>query len=195
MRGGEIVVVRHGRTAANAAGLLLGRLDVPLDDRGRAEAAAVAAVLPPPDLVISSPLQRTRETAAAFGAPVEVAEEWIELDYGEWDGRPLDEVPAEAWAAWRVDDDFAPPGGESLGRLTARVHDALDDLVARLDGRRAVVVTHVSPVKAAVGWALDIGPAVAWRTFVAPGSITRVGLGPTGPVLRAFNETAHLPAV
>ncbi len=67
--------------------------------------------------------------------------------------------------------------------------------MARLDGRRAVVVTHVSPVKAAVGWALDIGPAVAWRTFVAPGSITRVGLGPTGPVLRAFNETAHLPAV
>ncbi len=57
-----------------------------------------------------------------------------------------------------------------------------------------VVVSHVSPVKAAVGWALDVGPEVAWRTFVAPGSITRLGVGPTGPVLRGFNETAHLPA-
>jgi probable phosphoglycerate mutase len=191
--GGEIVVVRHGRTAANAGGLLLGRLDVPLDDLGRAQAAAVAATVPAPDLVISSPLQRTRETAEAFGVPVELDEAWIELDYGEWDGRPLGEVPTEAWAAWRADNDFAPPGGESLGRLTARVHDALDDLARRLDGRQVVVVSHVSPVKAAVGWALDAGPEVAWRTFVAPGSITRLGMGPAGPVLRAFNETAHLP--
>jgi len=193
--GGEIILVRHGRTAANAGGLLLGRLDVPLDDQGRVQAAAVAARVPAPDLVISSPLQRTRATAEAFGLPVEVDEAWIELDYGEWDGRPVDEVPVEAWAAWRADDDFAPPGGESLGRLSARVHDALDDLVSRLDGRRVVVVSHVSPVKAAVGWVLDVGPAVAWRTFVAPGSITRVGLGPAGPVLRAFNETNHLPPV
>ena len=191
--GGEITVVRHGRTEANARGLLLGRLDVDLDERGRAQAAAVAAALPTPDLLVSSPLARTRQTAEAFGVAVEVDDAWIELDYGEWDGRPVEEVPAEAWAAWRADRDFAPPGGESLARLTARVHDALDDLVVRLDGRRVVVVSHVSPVKAAVGWALDVGPEVAWRTFVAPGSITRLGLGPNGPVLRAFNETAHLP--
>lgn len=193
--GGEIVLVRHGRTAANASGLLLGRLDVPLDDLGRAQSAAAAASVPSPDLVVSSPLLRTRETAEAFGGPVEIDERWIELDYGEWDGRPLGEVPSEVWTAWRADNDFAPPGGESLGRLSARVHDALDDLVARLDGRRVVVVSHVSPVKAAVGWALDVGPEVAWRTFVAPGSITRLGLGTDGPVLRAFNETAHLSAV
>ena len=190
--GGEIVLVRHGRTEANAKGLLLGRLDVALDGHGRAQAAAVAAALPAPDLVVSSPLLRTRQTAEAFGPVVEVDEAWIELDYGQWDGRPIGEVPDEAWAAWRADSDFAPPGGESLAALTARVHDALDDLAARLDGRRAVVVSHVSPVKAAVGWALDVGPEVAWRTFVAPGSITRLGLGPTGPVLRGFNETAPL---
>ncbi len=187
---GEIVVVRHGRTAANAAGLLLGHLDVVLDDLGRAQAAAVAATVPRPDLVVSSPLRRARETAEAFGLPVQIDEAWIELDYGDWDGRPLAEVPAELWDTWRADVDFAPPGGESLGQLTARVHDALDGLSGRLDGRRAVVVTHVSPVKAAAGWALGLGPEVAWRTFVAPGSITRLGMTPHGPTLRGFNQAA-----
>ncbi len=191
----EIIVVRHGQTDANARGLLLGRLDVDLDPLGRAQAQALAAAVPAPDLVISSPLARARQTAAAFGVDVEVDDEWIELDYGEWDGVPAGDVPAGSWNTWRADADFAPPGGESLGRLSARVHDALDDLVGRLDGRRAVVVTHVSPIKAAVGWALDVGPEVAWRTYVAPASITRLGLGPGGPMLRSFNETAHLDGV
>ena len=193
----ELVVVRHGQTAANAKGLLLGRLDVDLDDVGRAQAAALAEALPTPDLVITSPLARTRQTAEAFGVEVEVVDDWIELDYGEWDGRPAGEVPAEAWRAWRADPDFAPPGGESLARLTARVHDALDDLVARAEGRRIVVVTHVSPVKAAVAWALGQGPELAWRTYVAPASITRIGLGDAaaGATLRAFNETAHLSGI
>jgi broad specificity phosphatase PhoE len=188
----QITVVRHGQTDANARGLLLGRLDVELDAVGRAQAEALAAVVPTPDLLVCSPLARTRQTAAAFGVDVEVEERWIEIDYGEWDGVPAGDVPAEAWAAWREDTEFAPPGGESLSRLTCRVHDALDDLVARLDGRHAVVVTHVSPIKAAVGWALDLGPEVAWRTYVAPGSITRLGVGPNGAMLRSFNETAHL---
>lgn len=189
---GEIVVVRHGRTAANARGLLLGRLDVDLDELGRAQAVATAAALPTPDLVVTSPLARTRQTAAAFGCEVEVDDRWIELDYGDWDGRPTAEVPAEAWAAWRADVDFAPPGGESLARLTARVHDALDELASRVAGRRVVVVSHVSPIKAAVGWAVGLGAEVAWRTFVAPASITRLGFGPAGSSLRGFNETAHL---
>jgi broad specificity phosphatase PhoE len=189
---GEVVVVRHGQTDHNARGLLLGRLDVDLDDLGRAQADALAAAVGPVDLVVSSPLGRARQTAAAFGMDVEVVDEWVELDYGEWDGRPTGDVPAEVWRAWRVDPDFAPPGGESLARLTARVHDALDELVARLDGRRAVVVSHVSPIKAAAGWALGLGPEVAWRTWVAPASITRLGVGPGGPTVRSFNETMHL---
>ena len=191
---GEIIVVRHGQTAANARGLLLGRLDVDLDDVGRAQAAALVAALPTPDLVVTSPLARTRQTAAAFGVEAEVDERWIEMDYGDFDGRPTGDVTAETWAQWRADVDFAPPGGESLARVTARVCDALDGLVARAVGRRVVVVSHVSPIKAAVGWALAMGPEVSWRTFVAPGSITRLGVGPSGPSLRSFNETMHLSA-
>ena len=55
-----------------------------------------------------------------------------------------------------------------------------------------MVVTHVSPIKAALAWALGVGDEVAWRTFVAPASVMTVGAGPTGPSLRGFNDTAHL---
>ena len=190
----ELCLVRHGQTDANARGLLLGRLDVELDDVGRAQAAALAAALPTPDLVISSPLARARQTAAAFGAEVRVDEAWIELDYGEWDGVPAGDVPPADWAAWRDDPEFTPPGGESLAALTSRVHAALEALVEdEAEERRLVVVSHVSPLKAAAGWALGLGPEAAWRMYVAPASITRLGLGPRGTAtLRSFNETGHL---
>lgn len=189
-----LVVVRHGRTDHNAAGLLLGRLDPPLDPLGRAQADALAAAIGRVDRVISSPLQRARETAAAFGTDVEIDDRWIEVDYGEYDGMPLGEVPAEAWAAWRSDPDFAPTGGESLRALGLRVADALDELTATGSAaeRTTVIVTHVSPIKAAVCWALGAEELTAWRLWVAPASITRIGTTPRGGVVHTFNEVAHL---
>jgi broad specificity phosphatase PhoE len=188
-----LIVVRHGRTEANARGLLLGsRLDPGLDDLGRRQAAAVAAVLPGVARVVSSPLRRTRETAAALGRPVEVDDRWAELDYGDLDGTPLAEVAPELWARWRADVTFAPAGGESLHALGLRVRAAAVDLVAEAAERDVVVVTHVSPVKAALAWALGVGDEVAWRAFVAPASITRVQVRGAAPSLHAFNLTAHL---
>jgi alpha-ribazole phosphatase len=188
-----LIVVRHGRTAANAAGLLLGRLDVDLDDTGRAQAAALAAEIGPVDEVVTSPLARARQTAAAFDAPVTVDERWIELDYGSWDGVPNADITPEQWAAWRADTRFAPPEGESLHALDRRVREACDELAERARRRDVVVVSHVSPIKAAFGWALGVGVEVSWRCFVAPASIMRVAVGPAGPSLRSFNEVAHLP--
>jgi alpha-ribazole phosphatase len=187
-----LIIVRHGRTAANAAGLLLGRLDVDLDPTGQEQAVALAATVGPVDEVVASPLLRTRRTAEAFGAPVTTDDRWLELDYGEWDGRPNADVTPEQWAAWRADPGFAPPGGESLRALGERVHEACDDLAARAARRDIVVVTHVSPIKAAFGWALGVGIEVSWRCFVAPASIMRIAVGPAGTSLRSFNETAHL---
>ena len=96
-------VIRHGRTEANAAGLLLGHLDPELDDVGKRQALAVARAVGPVDRVVSRPLLRTRRTAEAFtvrdGSPVEVDERWIEMDYGEFDGRSLAEVSRETWEA------------------------------------------------------------------------------------------------
>jgi len=187
-----LFVVRHGQTAANAAGQLLGRADVPLTDIGRDQAKALAAAVGPVDRVISSPLQRARDTAAAFALPVEVDERWTELDYGLYDEWPLADVPAEMWQKWRGDAEFAPPEGESLASVGRRVRAACDDLAAAAAETDVVVVSHVSPIKAAVGWTLDVSDHVTWRMFVAVASITRIAVTDRGPILRSFNEVAHL---
>ena len=189
-----LIVVRHGRTEENRARRLLGRLDVDLDDVGRAQAAALAEHVGPVDRVITSPLSRTRQTAAAWNVPVEVDERLIELDYGDLDGVPLDEIPPETWAAWRADPAFAPPGGESLAALGRRVRSACEDLRPLASDGNVVVVTHVSPIKAAVAWALGVADDVAWRMFVAPASITRIEVSGTRLSLHGFNDVAHLPA-
>ena len=188
-----LFLVRHGRTAANAGGLLLGRADPPLDELGRAQADALAALVDAPSRVVSSPLQRCRDTAAAFGPNVEIDERWIELDYGEWDEQPIASIDRADWDRWRADLDFRPPGGESLRDLGVRVRDACADVADAARDGDVVVVTHVSPLKAAIAWALQVGDDISWRLHVTPASVTRVGIRATGPVLLTFNETHLLP--
>ena len=188
-----LIIVRHGRTEANATGLLLGRrLDPSLDDLGRRQAEALAAVVPASARVVSSPLRRTRETAEAFGRPVEVDERWVELDYGELDGTPLREVPRDVWAGWQADPTWAPEGGESLTDLGERVRGACASLAEEAAERDVVVVTHVSPVKASVAWALGVGDEISFRAFVAPASVTTIATHAARPSLHSFNVTTHL---
>jgi broad specificity phosphatase PhoE len=194
-----LMVVRHGRTNHNASGLLLGRLDPDLDELGRRQATAVAGVLAERgvDRVVASPLRRARQTAEAIaqavGVGVDIDDAWIEIDYGALDGTPLSEVSPEMWSAWRRNPDFAPEGGESLASVATRVSKACTALAEEARETNVVVVSHVSPVKAAVCWALGVDPAVTWRTFVAPGSLTRIAIGPGGPVLQSFNEQPSVP--
>jgi broad specificity phosphatase PhoE len=186
-----LLLVRHGRTDANAQGLLLGRADPPLSEEGRLQAAALATAIPPGARVIASPLRRTRETADAFGLPVELDERWIELDYGELDGMPLRDVPPDIWRTWRADPTFAPAGGESLAELGVRVREACAELVDEARERDVVVVSHVSPIKAGIAWALGAGDELAWKLFVQVASIARIGVDQWGPSLRSFNELAQ----
>ena len=183
-----LLLVRHGRTDANAQGLLLGRLDPPLSDEGRAQAAALAARIPRDARVIASPLLRTRQTAEAFGLPFDIDERWIELDYGELDGLALRDVPADLWREWRADPAFAPPGGESLAALGVRVRAACTELIDEIREHDVVVVSHVSPIKAAIAWALGAGDDLSWRLFVQVASIARIGADQWGTTLRSFNE-------
>lgn len=187
-----LILLRHGRTEANARGLLQGRIDLDLDDLGRRQAAAAAAWLGPVDRVVSSPLARARQTAEAFGEPIEIDDRFIELDYGDWEGRPVADVPAETWSRWRADLDFRPPGGETLNELGRRVRSALDELSTSVGDHTVVVVSHVSPIKASVAWALGVDDATTWRTTLGQAAICRIGLASGGPRLIEFNGTGHL---
>ena len=187
-----LIVLRHGRTEANAAGLLQGRLDLPLDEVGREQAAAAAAAIGPVDLVISSPLQRAVQTAEAFGRPVAIEPRWAELDYGELDGVAVRDVPAEMWQQWRTDPDFRPPGGETIGELDARVRSACEDLVDEAAALRVLVTTHVSPIKAALGWTVGTGWEIAWRCHVAQNAVMEIATASGRPSLHSFNDTSHL---
>ncbi len=114
------------------------------------------------------------------------------MDYGRYDGMALADVPAEFWRQWRSDPGWALPGGESLAALRLRVEAALKDLSASARDETVVVVAHVSPIKAAVTWALGVGDEVTWRLFVHPASISRIDVSERGPILHSFNEVAHL---
>jgi broad specificity phosphatase PhoE len=191
-----LILVRHGRTEANAAGLLLGRTDPPLDDVGRREARSLVPVLGHVELVVCSPLQRARETAAIAcpGREPAIDDRWVEIDYGDLDGQPFIGLGTEFWGRWREDPGFVPGGGESLLDVGARVRKACIDLADQARSGDVVVVSHVSPIKAAVAWALDVSDELAWRLYLAPGSVTRIDVRPTGPVLHSYNETSWDPA-
>jgi broad specificity phosphatase PhoE len=194
-----LILVRHGESSANAQALLVGRSDVELTEKGRAQAASVRQLLSGPvGSLRTSPLRRARATAAALdlGLPAEIDVRWIEVDYGEYDCQPLRDVPADVWLEWRRNPDFRPPGGETLAEVDTRVGAACDELFAH-DGAGAratdgdvVVVSHVTPIKAAVAWALGVGGEIAWRLHLQTASVTRIGWGNDVPVLHGFNQVA-----
>ncbi len=189
-----LYLLRHGRTAHNAARRLLGRLDVPLDELGERQARTLGEVpaLRHASRVVSSPLKRALDTAAAIGPPVTVDERWAEIDYGIYDGMELPGA-TELWEGWDRDLGYRPDGGESLLDLGRRVRQACDDLWEEASEADVVVVSHVSPIKAAVAWALGVGDEICWRTFLDTASMTVIGPGRKGPTLRSFNETVHRP--
>jgi probable phosphoglycerate mutase len=197
-----LILVRHGESVANAQGLLLGRTDAELTETGRVQAEAVTSLLPHPVVEVrSSPLARACHTAEllGLGLPVVVDDRWIEVDYGEYECQPLGGIPAEVWQRWQSDRDFRPAGGESLAEVDARVGAACEELFAS-DGtgaRRAdgdvVVVSHVTPIKAAVAWALGTTD-LYWRLFLKTGSVTRIGWNRDAPILHGYNEVPLSPA-
>jgi alpha-ribazole phosphatase len=188
-----LILLRHGRTAANEAGLLQGRLNQSLDALGEQQAAAAVALIRETvdvDVVIASPLKRAQETATAFGEPFETDERWIELSYGVYEGVPHAEVPSEVWRMWRNDFSYVPEGGESLAALDTRVRAACTDLIERAAHQNVVVVSHVSPMKSAVAWALGVDIGISWNCHLDHASICRIDIRGRRPILTRFNETA-----
>ncbi len=163
---GALFLARHGETDYNAQSRFQGRLAVPLNGVGRAQAAALAQRAAPLGFVAlwCSPLARARETADIVAAVLALDPRedprLVETDTGDWTDRPFAEIEAEspeALAAFRrADPDFAFPGGESFADQTARMMAALRDIGA--GPRPVLVVTHGMSIRlvcAALGAPVD----------------------------------------
>ena len=121
--------------------------------------------------------------------PYEVDERWVELDYGSLDGTPVADVGDDVWARWRVDSTYRAGGGESMDEMRDRVIAAAKGVLSDANRQIVVVVSHVSPIKAAVTWALGVDVTAMWRCHLDQASVSRIGESPKGPVLLGFNET------
>jgi broad specificity phosphatase PhoE len=171
-----LLLVRHCEATGNADGLLLGRTDSPLTERGERSAASLRLLIDregPVARVISSPLVRALRTAEMLdlGQPIEVDERWTEVDYGEFEGEKLTDVPSEVWRQWRTDPHFRPPGGESLAELGQRIRVACDELFGSAGLSARETDRHV----------------VAWRLWLANASLSVVGWRAGTPVLHRYN--------
>jgi probable phosphomutase (TIGR03848 family) len=153
-----VVLIRHGRTAANATGLLAGRTPgVLLDAVGRRQARALGTRLREVrlDALVHSPLERCIQTAdGVLARRPDVArqadERLIECDYGDWTGRPLAELAKEP--LWPVIQDTPSsvtfPGGESMRAMAQRATSAVDDWVSRHPDGAVAIVSHGDVIKA-----------------------------------------------
>ena len=136
-------------------------------------------------------MKRATQTADRFGMPYEVDERWIELSYGEWEGKTHSAVPSGAWARWKEDPGYVPEGGESLLTLDERVRAACAAIAEQASRSNVVVVSHVSPMKSAVAWALGVDIGISWNCHLDHASVCRISFQGTRPVLETFNETAN----
>jgi len=204
-----VILVRHGRTAANAGGVLAGwTAGVHLDDTGREQAEATAQRLSvvPLAAVVTSPLERTRETAAAILAgreprpPLHVDERVGECRYGDWTNQPLKTLAKDP--LWKVVQahpsaaEFPGDDGETLRAVQARAVDAVRDWNSRLgDDAVYAVFSHGDVIKAVLADALGMHLDEFQRIVVDPCSVSVVRYTPVRPfVLRTNDSTGPLDA-
>ncbi|WP_284978473.1 histidine phosphatase family protein [Arthrobacter sp. fls2-241-R2A-200] len=201
-----LILVRHGRTTANASGLLAGRADgVSLDQVGREQAALTGDRLAsvPVAGVVSSPLERCQETAQLIlerqtGTPhAPVDPDLTECDYGQWQGRKLrDLATEELWPMVQTQPSAVVfPGGESMAGMQARSVAAIrrhDAAFEAANGRGAVwvAVSHGDVIKSILADALGMHLDLFQRINVSPASVSIVHYGASRPSVYAINTEA-----
>ena len=205
-----VILARHGRTAANATGVLAGRTPgVRLDEVGTRQAEEAAARLGglPLAAAVTSPLERCKDTAAILlrgtGVRARVERNLTECDYGEWTGRPMKELVKED--LWKVVQAHPAgvqfPGGEAMAQMSARAIRAVrswDARVAETSGDDAVwlAVAHGDVIKAILADALGVHLDAFQRIVVDPASLSVVRYTPQRSYVLAMNtlegSLAHL---
>ncbi|NEC09937.1 histidine phosphatase family protein [Streptomyces sp. SID7909] len=202
-----LILVRHGRSTANTAGVLAGRTPgVALDERGAAQAAALPGRLAalPLAAAVSSPLQRCRETlepllAARPDLPLHVEDRISECDYGDWSGRKLAELTDEPLmtVVQQHPSAAAFPGGESMRAMQARAVDAVREWNARIEAEHGenaayVMCSHGDIIKALVADALGMHLDLFQRLQADPCSVTAIRYTRLRPYLVRLGDTGDL---
>ena len=201
-----VILVRHGRTTANATGMLAGRTaGVLLDQIGQDQATLMGKRLAVVPLVgvVSSPLERCRETSRVIldqqtGSLVTPLEEGItECDYGEWQGKALGDLAKEQlWTTVQTQPSAVTfPGGESMATMQARSvaairrHDAVFE-AEHGPGAVWVAVSHGDIIKSVLADALGMHLDLFQRINVGPASVSIVSYGTSRPSVHAINTDA-----
>lgn len=175
---GTLYLIRH-TTPRIAAGICYGQLDMDAADSFAAEAAAVAGWLPPLDMIITSPLQRTRRLAEhlALAQHCELRSDarLMEMHFGDWEGRAWSDIARGEIDAWNDDTlHYTPPNGESAHQMVLRLQSMLQEL-AQLPQQRVALVAHGGSIRAALAqlagmplvrtlnWQIDYGAVIGVR--------------------------------
>ena len=196
------LLLRHGQTALSVEKRFSGVGAQELTEVGRVQAAAAAARLATggATAVVASPVRRARETAelvaAALGVEPVFEPGLRETDFGVWEGLTFGEVGRrypEEMRDWLADPEVPPPGGESFAATAVRVREALDRVLASYAGQTVVLVSHVTPIKTLLRFALDAPPSALYRMHLDLACLSEVQWFSDGPsVVRSLNDTGHL---
>jgi phosphoserine phosphatase len=197
-----IYLVRHGRTDWNKEQMFRGRADRPLDEVGHAQGARVAQALSSKNIqaIYTSPLIRAIDTgkplAEKLGLSMHVMEGLNDMDFGRWEGLPVDEAQKEypdEFAQWMKTPFKAQiPGGESLALIADRAEATLEEISRQSEIERVVVVSHRVVLKVLLCRMVQAGEAGFWAFKIDPGSICEVQYDLPNSVISAMNYTDHM---
>jgi probable phosphoglycerate mutase len=196
-----VLFVRHGQTPTTGDRLPGRARGLHLSDAGRAQAEAVGARiagLSKVDAVYSSPLERTRETAAciarARGAKVKIERGLLECDYGDWTGGELKAlVKTPEWRTiQRFPSGFRFPNGESFPEMQMRMLGAVERIRRAHPGGTVVAVSHADPIKAATAAALGTHLDLFQRIVISTCSVTAIAYADAGTVVLTVNNVGEL---
>ena len=199
----RLLLLRHGQTELSTQRRYSGRGNPPLTEVGRRQADAAARYLAERggiSAVITSPLQRSYDTAAAaakaLGLDVIVDDDLIETDFGDWEGLTFGEAAErdpELHTRWLSDTSLAPPGGESFSTVAQRVRRVRTRIIAEHGAATVLVVSHVTPIKTMLRIALDADASILYRLHLDLASLSVAEFYPDGLAsVRLVNQTSYL---
>ena len=198
----RLILARHGQTNWNAEHRYQGETDVPLNETGRQQAAALAHCLADTDLdaIYASDLQRAAETAQAVAEPhgqrVRFEPRLREMSFGAWCGLTFEDIrerDADRLSAWLANPmRVAPPEGETLAQVTARVHSALNDTLHAHPEGTALWVAHGGVLRVLISLAMGLEPQGHWRFRISVASLAELWFYDSGVTLTRLNDTYHL---